>query len=57
MKLESGKIIEATEYELFKRWVIFSYCDLYDFDTYIRKLKKMGVKVVAETEGSSTYEA
>jgi len=57
MKVESGKITEATEYELFKRWVIFSFCDLYDFDTYIRKLKKLGVKVVAETEGGSTDEA
>lgn len=57
MKVEKGKIIEATEYELFKRWVIFSFCDLYDFDTYIRKLKNLGVKVVAETEGSGIYEA
>lgn len=57
MKVENGKIIEATEYELFKRWVIFSFCDLYDFDTYIWKLKKLGVKVVAETEGGCTNEA
>lgn len=57
MKVENGKIVEATEYELFKRWVIFSFCDLYDFDTYIWKLKKLGVKVVAETEGGHTNEA
>lgn len=57
MKVEKGKITEATEYELFNRWVKFSFCDLYDFDTYIWTLKKLGVKVVAETEGSGTDEA
>ena len=55
MKVENGKIVEATEYELFSRWVILSYCEFYDFDTYIRKLKKLGVKVVAE--GGSIDEA
>ena len=50
MKVENGKIVEATEYEMFKRWVISSYCDFYDFETYLCKMKKACVKIVDEED-------
>ena len=51
MKVENGKITEATEDELFERWLETEYYDFYDFETYLCKMQKAGVRVVDETEG------
>ena len=46
MKIESGKIVEATENELYKRWLKLELDDFYAFDDYIRRMKANGVKIV-----------
>lgn len=46
MKVENNKIVEATEQELYKKWLELEIDDIYSFDDYIRKLKDMGVKII-----------
>ena len=42
MKIENGKIVEATEAELFDYW-LERYSDIWSFYEYLFKMKKIGV--------------
>lgn len=48
MKIENGKIVEATESELFDRWLSCDYCEIYPFDYYKWLCKEKGMKIVDE---------
>ena len=46
MRLESGKIVEATENELFEYWLQQGYDDFIPFDTFKWKCEKNGTKII-----------
>lgn len=45
MKVEDGKIVEATEDELYKHW-LDNWDSLYSFDEYLRRMEDKGVKII-----------
>ena len=58
MKIENGKIIEATEYELYCYYLSRDWSDLYSFPTYKRLCEENGTVIVkerkrAEAEGGA----
>lgn len=46
MKLENGKIVEATEMELISYWLSRGYDDIINFDTYKFICEKNGTKII-----------
>lgn len=48
MKVEKGKIVEATESELFRWYLEKGYDDFMSFNDYIYQMKKLGVKIIYE---------
>lgn len=48
MKIENGKIIEATEGELFILYLDRGYDDCMDFHEYLAKMSRAGCTVVEE---------
>ena len=48
MKLENGKIVEATEDELFGEYLGHCYDDFMSFNDYMYSMKLAGVKIVDE---------
>lgn len=48
MKVENGKIVEATENELFAQYLRSDWDELFSFPEYLALLKYQGVKVVDE---------
>lgn len=50
MKVENGKIVEATRDELWKYWLSRGWCDFYSFDTYVRLCQNAGTKVTDEKD-------
>ena len=50
MKVENGKIIEATEIELFENYLKLGFDDIFDFHTYKRRCESAGVKIIEEGE-------
>ena len=49
MKIENGKIKEATESELFDEWRK-GWDDLFSFKEYLLKMENLGVKIVEQRE-------
>ena len=43
MKIENGKIVEATESELFDRWLSCDHCEIYPFPYYKLLQNRAGV--------------
>lgn len=50
MKVENGKIVEATEDELFTQWLKSGFCDLMSFYEYKWRCKKLGTVIVEDKE-------
>lgn len=48
MKIENGKIIEATRDELYRRWLDDGWDMMMPFEEYVYHLKNAGVKVTEE---------
>lgn len=48
MKIERGKIVEATEPELFEFYLTRGLDDIMDFRTYLEGCKNAGTKIVEE---------
>ena len=46
--VKEGKIIEATETELFKRYLATEMDDIYSFPDYLSRMKSAGVNVINE---------
>lgn len=45
MKIESGKIVEATKQELYSHYLKLGYDDIYSFPEYLERMESYGVKV------------
>lgn len=45
MTIENGKIIKATESELYKYW-LDRWSDIYSFDQYLQMMKDKGVIIL-----------
>lgn len=52
MKTENGKIIEATEYELFQVFLEYGYDELIDFEHYKIACVTHGTKIVEKDNES-----
>lgn len=48
MKTKNGKIIEATESELFSLYLDRGYDDCMDFHEYLRRMERSGCVIVKE---------
>lgn len=46
MRIENGKIIEATRDELFSKWLDEDWCEIMLFDDYISRMERAGCKVI-----------
>ena len=53
MKVENGKIVEATESELFDRWLSCDHCEIYPFPYYKWLCQDAGAKIVNEAAENS----
>ena len=53
MKLENGKIVEATESELFDRWLSCDHCEIYPFPYYKWLCQDAGAKIVNDAAENS----
>ena len=47
MKTKDGKIVEATELEMYDKWLDEDWCYVYDFEDYLERCKKNGTKIVS----------
>ena len=47
MKVIHGKIVEATEDELYEFW-LKHWSDFMGFDDYMRRMKSKGVKIIED---------
>ena len=45
MKIENGKIVEATENELFEYYLNRGYDDVMSFSDFLWSMRKAGVKI------------
>lgn len=50
MKVENGKIVEATEIEMYSKWLDEDWCYVYDFEDYLARCKENGTKIVTLEE-------
>lgn len=50
MKIENGKIIEATRAELYRQWLTGDWDEFMPFEEYIYHMEKAGVEVTEENE-------
>jgi hypothetical protein len=48
VKIENGKIVEATEVELYDYWLTRGMCDLYTFQNYKWLCQENGTKITDE---------
>lgn len=48
MVIKDGKIISATESELYAYWLEREYDEIYTFPDYLRRMKEIGVEVTEE---------
>ena len=53
MKIENGKIVEATESELFDRWLSCDHCEIYPFQYYKWLCQDAGAKIVNDAAENS----
>ena len=50
MKVENGKIVEATENELFAQWLRSGFCDIMSFYEYKWRCEMFGTVIVADKQ-------
>lgn len=50
MKIENGKIVEATESELYDYYLTREWFELYSFPDYKRLCKELGATIVEEVK-------
>ncbi len=51
MKIDNGKIIEATTSELFSKWLNEDWCEIMSFMEFLEKVQKLGTKVTEAHNG------
>ena len=48
MEVKSGKIVEATDIELFRYWSESGWCDDYSYPDYKNRVKELGTRVIED---------
>jgi hypothetical protein len=56
MKVKNGKIIEATENELFEHYLKLGFDEIFDFNTYKRRCEASGVKIIGGEDNAEEKE-
>ena len=51
MEIERGKIVSATDIELYEYWLESGCCDVYSYPDYKNRVKELGTKVI-ENDGT-----
>lgn len=50
MKIKNGKIVKATEEELFSYWLKAEFCEIMSFGEYKRRCIELGTEVIEDGE-------
>ena len=48
MEIERGKIVSATDIELYEYWLESEWCDVYSYTDYKNRVKELGTKVIED---------
>lgn len=48
MEIERGKIVSATDIELFIHWLESGWCDVYSYTDYKNRVKELETKVIED---------
>lgn len=48
MEVKCGKIVEATDIELFEHWLELGWCNIYSYTEYKNRVKELGTKVIED---------
>ena len=48
MEVKYGKIVEATDIELFEHWLELGWCNIYSYTEYKNRVKELGTKVIED---------
>lgn len=48
MEIKGGKIVKATDIELYEYWLKSGWSDIYSYTEYKNKVKELGTKVVED---------
>lgn len=48
MEVKNGKIVEATDIELFGYWLESGWCDVYSYTDYKNRVKKLRTRVIED---------
>lgn len=51
MKIENGKIVEATYQELIDKWLDEDWCEIMGFMEFLEKVQKLGTRVTEVNNG------
>lgn len=48
MEIKNGKIVEATDIELYEYWITSGWSYIYSYTDYKNKVKELGTKVIED---------
>ena len=48
MVIKVGKIVEATDAELYEYWLESGWCDVYSYTDYKNRVKELGTRVIED---------
>ena len=48
MEIKGGKIVKATNIELYKYWLKSGWSDIYSYTEYKNKVRELGTKVIED---------
>ena len=48
MEIKGGKIVSATDIELYEYWLESGWCDVYSYTDYKDRVKELGMKVIED---------
>lgn len=48
MEIKDGKIVKATNIELYEYWLTSGWSDIYSYTEYKNKIKELGTKVIED---------
>lgn len=48
MEIERGKIVSATDIELYEYWLKSGWCDVYSYTEYKSRVKELGTRVIED---------
>ena len=48
MEIKGGKIVKATDLELYEYWLESGWCDVYSYPDYKNRVKELGTRVIED---------